>query len=311
MRQGHHFPSAPRELLRSEWLMVWLVTTGICQQTRHLEGTVGGRWYRGSDYLVRRAVEHCAHVPDFWKPRALSHLLEHNLAAAFSSDGHAENSTLDRLAERTRQVRGLAIWLLRHYDGYVERLLPEDRSISVRDFCELLSETECYSDPLRKKSYLLLMTLEQTGLIRLEDPEAIELPVDYHVMRVLLRTGVLRVHDDALRARLAGEKPVSPADEEAIRRATLEAGRAMVRDGISMFHLDAALWSIGRSCCREKGRPFCQLSVTCPRKPSRCSLLDSFSYPCADHCPLSGSCATALDHGAELLHAPVVSTHFY
>jgi len=311
LNPASHLPKhRGRELSRGERLLLWFVATGICQQTRALEGTVDGVWCRGSDYLTRRLAAHLAAHPAAWTCEALARLGPEELAAMVSDDGIGATSTLDRREERAHHTRQMATWLLEEHGGDIERFLPANAAQDARALLAELAPLEAYEDPLRKKSCLLLMTLEAERLVALDHREAIRLPVDYHVMRVLLRAGAVVVTNPQLELRLRLRETVLGYQEEAIRLACQDAAAEMVRLGMGLFELDALLWSVGRNCCRENDAPLCRVGSTCPLKPDRCSLIQSFRYACPDACPLESGCASAGKAGA-LLNAPVVETHYY
>lgn len=304
-RLGDYLPDNPAHFTREERLLVWFVTTGICQQTRALEGTVENRWFRGSDYLTRRAFAHLREHPGFWHPSHLANVTTDQLAAAISDTGRAQDSTLDRCEERARMTREMGAWMAD------KPWWSAKESHAVATIAEPLRRLEAYADPLQKKTYLLLGTLVRAGLLHLADPGSMELPVDYHVMRVLLRTGSVVVPHD-LAEKLATKTPCTDYEEEAVRRACIVAGRWLVEHGTDLFDLDALLWSVGRNCCREDAAPLCGGTGTCPKKAGdRCSLIQGFAYECPDACPLAEGCSTARGKANSLLHAPVFETHFY
>src|SRR5690606_21218884 len=137
---------------------------------------------RGSDYLYRRMYESMLVYPHCYTPSGLMNLTEEELARIVSDDGQPESTTLDRLEERVRLSRDLGKVLSKVYENDTEVLFPKT-PLSTEECLLRLSRFEAYSDPLHKKSYLLLLHVLHTGEIELQDPERIQLPVDYHVMR--------------------------------------------------------------------------------------------------------------------------------
>lgn len=57
-------------------------------------------------------------------------------------------------------------------------------------------------DPLRKKSNLLAQLAITSGLINVSDENELSLPIDYHIMRVYLRTGRISINNENVRKRL-------------------------------------------------------------------------------------------------------------
>ena len=90
------------------------------------------------------------------------------------------------------------------------------------------------------------------------------------MMRLCLRTGLVRVDDPELRRRLAARLWVDAAEEEAIRKATSRAIEALVADtGRSVAAIDGLFFSLGRSVCLETVEPDCArcpLQTACRRR---------------------------------------------
>lgn len=312
LNEASYLPDGVAGLSREMRLLAWLYSTGICQQTRNFIGIVGAREYRGSDYLTRRMIEHMSTEPEFWKPASLLDLEDAKLAAIFSDDRTAATSCMDRLEERARQLRDLADFIVWNTATSIEDMFPPDEPLVVEEISERLAMTEAYSDPLAKKTNLLLMVLVKEGLLKLSNPRSLRMPIDYHLMRVFLRTGVLVFSRESdLEQRLVRHQVVTSEEETAIRKACVEAGRIFTEFGADLFHLDALLWNIGRNCCQESGLPLCRLDRTCPKKPDRCTLIDGFHYDCPNKCPFNEHCHTATGEKPFLVHAPRFETHFY
>lgn len=291
--------------------LFWLVATGICQQTRTLDGTIGGRRLRGSDYLFAALLQHLARHPDRWTPPALTTWTLTELQGAVSDDGNPPTSTLDRLAERLRLLRGIGKHIAsEHADGPMSIWSGCDRRVET--LLGRLAAMEAYVDPVAKKSHLLLMFLHECGLWPLADPENLEIAIDYHVMRVALRTGIVEVEDPELRRRLTCQDPVTEAEDTAIRLAVREACRTILAGvpELSRFRLDNLLWMIGRNCCFYEHPPVCTEPGAC-WKLKGCSYVAFLGYPCDLSCPLSGICRGATDEDHRALRETRFDTHYY
>lgn len=122
-------------------------------------------------------------------------------------------------------------------------------------------------DPLRKKSALLAMILQQRPerFLRRETSEPSPPVVDYHVQRSCLRMGLVVVTDAALRRRLVAREVLAAAEEWAVRRAAAEAVTALQQaSGRSMGAIDAFLFQ-ARHRCPEMSEPEC---ARCPADPA-------------------------------------------
>lgn len=318
MNRDYFIPPPPPGSDIESLARAWILLVGICQQTRTLEGVVDGRWYRGSDYLFQKGFEMLVRDPDFFSPGRLRRLDIEGLRQWLSDDGRAESSTVDREAERVGLACAIGEFLERDYRGSAMKIWEASRgrvadAPDCRGLQSRLAECEAYADPMAKKTFLLLMYLDAIGVWPLEDPGRLDIPVDYHVMRVLLRTGVLEITDAEVHRRLCADEAAEERWESAIRSAAREACRiAVVEGGCPLLPLDAALWMVGRNCCFYTHDPLCRPleAGECPER-GRCSLLRGFDYPCAGFCPLEKICRGGREAAFRGLKEPRVETHYY
>lgn len=114
-------------------------------------------------------------------------------------------------------------------------------------------------DPLRKKATLLAIILQQRPekFLRVNPEEIVPPIIDYHLQRSCLRTGLIRVDDDALSAKLARREIVTSDEEWAVRRAAYEAiVQAQALCGKSMGAVDWFFFQARRRC-PEMTEPDC------------------------------------------------------
>jgi sugar/nucleoside kinase (ribokinase family) len=161
--------------------------------------------------------------------------------------------------------------------GYTEMIRQANASQHpVKTVLDFLRHIPGYmADPLAKKANLLAVILgaRPEGFLTLSDPESIQPIVDYHMMRVSLRTGLVRIHDPDLQRRIDARMWVGPAEELAIRQAT---GRAILglveHSGCSVAAIDGLFFKTGRAHCVETETPRCSecpLSEPCEKHISR------------------------------------------
>lgn len=312
--RDYFLPPPPAGIDREQEALFWFIVTGICQQTRALRGVIDGRTLRGSDYLVAAMRRHLARNPKKWRPQALASWGADDLRAAVSDTGDPKRSTLDRVDERLRLLRAMARFLLDLYGGSVLSLFEAStkRAAGAGGLLERLAGCEAYSDPVEKKSHLLIMYLNELGIWPVADPENLEIAVDYHVMRVALRTGMIKVEDDALRRKLAEHAPVDEATDARVRQAAREACKTTLRSTPSLtpFRLDNFLWMIGRNCCFYEHQPVCTRPGHC-WKIETCSLRESFRHECGATCPLAPACRAAVDPERRALRETNFVSHYY
>jgi len=286
--------ATPEERRREANLLFFLV--GICQSTRTLQGTIEGEWYRGWDYMVRAARHALADDAEAFRADRLAGITTRALRAIFSDTGDPDASTLDRVEERVAQLHDAAHVLLAAYEGDVMALyraagqrLEGDGGILAR-----LAECHAYRDPVQKKSFLLTMFLVQSGVWEVLDLENLRVAVDYHIMRIALRSGMVRVEDGDLAARLRERGSVTEAEDNAVRDAVREACHRLVGAARhSVFAVDHILWMIGRNCCFYDYDPICGARA-CHRREA-CTLVRGIEYQCPGKCLLDGVCLGSRD----------------
>ncbi len=274
----------------------WFYITAICQSTRTFEGAIDGRWVRGWDYLVRASRRRCA---DFNAARMLTYS-DRDLRSLLSDDFDPDRSPIDRVAERLGQLHDCAQRLLDDYGtqamGIFER--AEGQLLGSGGLLDRLSEFEAYSDPMHKKSVLLAGMLHEVGIWPLSDAHNLKVAMDYHAMRVALRTGMVEVVDAALANQLRERRPVSDQVNQAVR-ATASAACDLMTDesGLSVFAFDKFIWHLGRSCCFYEHDPICGAgrSIEPCFKRERCSFLAATSYTCPNVCVFDGVCKGSRD----------------
>lgn len=242
-----------------------------------------GRELKGSDYLWAAYRAWLDDDPAGLRPERQGRLTAPELAARLrSDDGEDLPAARSRLAQARAYGRDLGML------GLTPVEIVERANASREPLSGLLAELDHVGgykeDPLRKKSVLLALILQQRpeGFLRVEPDEAMPPVVDYHIQRSCLRTGLVVVGDPSLRRRLIARELLEPEVEWAIRQACYRAVEALQRgSGRSMGAIDWFFFQ-NRRRCPEMSRPDCQA------------------------CPLDGVCA----HETALFQ-PVFRTTFY
>lgn len=310
------FPEPPTEEEKRRRANFWFYVVAICHQTRALQGRIEGKWLRGWDYLYAAAERAYRDDPSLFTAERIVKLSPEALKRLFSDHLEPSTSTLDRIGERLHLLHEAALSLLHWYKGDVWELYErsDGRLSGGTGLLNLLSQFEAYRDPLRKKTYLLLMILWASKIWVLKDLEMLRFPVDNHLMRVALRTGMVRVEDEGLQRRLRASEEISQEEERSLREAVQRAGD-LLRDasGRTVFELDTILWQIGRSCCFPDHPPICGPRATLHPcfKRATCSLIRDTDYRCPDACPLDGTCLGSFDEAYTTFKEPKVETHYY
>jgi hypothetical protein len=290
----------------------WFYITAICQSTRSFEGIIDGQWIRGWDYLVqasrRRMEEFDAQRMQAYTAMDLRRLL--------SDDFNAEHSPIDRVQERLEQLQDCADALLHDYGGEAMGVYERSRGRLAGEggLLALLSEFRAYDDPLQKKSMLLAGMLHQIDVWPLRDPENLKVAMDYHAMRVALRSGMVDVQDGALARDLRERNPVHDALNQVVRTTVSSACDIMVQEsGMSVFAFDKWIWHLGRSCCFYDHDPICgsgQAAQQCFRR-STCTFIRATSYSCPNVCVLDGVCKGSREPAYRSYWATNIYTEHY
>jgi hypothetical protein len=284
-------PGLPRDAIGNFYLLL----VAVCHQTSpvglpQLEGMVNSHHRRGWDYLAGRLELQCLHDLDLLTVERWSKMTGEQFADLMRDPQYG-----DRITDPTGRaaiIRDLGETMLerqwRHADDLFE--LAHGRiSVGAPNLLGLLSRSQAYRDPVRKKSYFFLALMRNAGLWRYADPENLGAPVDYHEVRGHLRLGTVRV-TPMLRDKLMSRTLVTEQEDIAIRMAVHDAIMKVsemsgVRDPSRLHYL---FWNVFRSCCTR-------LNPHCDSCPPTCPLPARY-VPLAIHadgrrrCAFSGVC---------------------
>lgn len=280
---------------RQEYANYWFYITAICQSTRAFQGVLGGRQVRGWDYLVEASQRR---LQDWTAQRMLTYTAD-DLKSLLSDDLNPAHSPIDRVEERLRQLHDCARELVSGYQGQAHRIYQraEGRLSGEGGLLDLLGQFRAYADPMQKKSMLLVGMLHEIGVWPLRDPQNLKVAMDYHAMRVALRSGIVEVTDPVLADDLRAQRPASAEANQAVRSAVSTACDIVVAEsGLSVFAFDKLIWHLGRSCCFYEHDPICGPGALTPCfKRSTCTFVQATSYPCPNVCALDGVCRGSRD----------------
>jgi len=119
------------------------------------------------------------------------------------------------------------------------------------------------ADPMKKKCNALLHEIVRRQLMIFSDADTIDPAIDYHIMRLYLRTGRVEVRDASLARRLVQRGRIRVERITEIRRVVAEAMRYTAWiNGLTISRLNDLEWLFARKACRRDG-VWC-FGVTCP-----------------------------------------------
>jgi sugar/nucleoside kinase (ribokinase family) len=232
---------------------------------------INGKQRKGSDYLwaaFQRQLE-----PDlkFLSPSRQANLDRDQLLALFRSDhGKDPMPALDLHLEMANRY-GLDMLALQHTpQSILHKSLNSNEPL--QSFMAALDQIGGYKeDPLRKKSNLLLLILNQRPekFILLREDESVAPVIDYHLMRSFLRVGLIEVTDDELFNQLIQRQIVSSDQEWAVRYAAYLAMQQLVDQSSKSQGVVDYFFFNARKRCPEMSEPecqFCQIDPVCAHR---------------------------------------------
>jgi hypothetical protein len=165
-----------------------------------------------------------------------------------------------RAKERAAFLRDLGNGLLRGYSGDAARVLLESGGhlYGPGGFFERLDEFGAFrEDPLRKKSNVLVHEIVRDHLATFQDQDKIVPAIDYHIMRLYLRSGrVVPLHRETFELLKRDSLP-RPRLVKLLREAVSKAvSLTALYAKMSVPEVNGLEWHIGRDVC-DRVRPGC------------------------------------------------------
>lgn len=252
-------------------------------------GVVEGEELRGSELLWRLGRLKLDEDPRFFTARSMAKVTAAEVAS-WLTVRWPRPAVVKGPGLRALLLRDAARWLIKLYGGYVTNLLERANDSCAR-LVELLRPFKAFNDPVAKKPFLLVKFLERRGIMRVADPENLEVPVDNHLTRIALRTGLIEAPGEALRPDLGLDVRLRMAVRVGFKRVCVEAG-------VKPTVLDDVLWSLGREVCTRR-------AARCEAKATIHGLGE------VRGCPLRGACRGYVEAELRRLREPQVATWWY
>jgi sugar/nucleoside kinase (ribokinase family) len=221
--------------------------------TRYTEpfaASLDGRTLKGSDFLwaaYRRWLD--ADVNEL-TPAGQARISREELARCYTADDRAQMPMIDKHL-RCAQNYGRDMLAL----GWTPAEIVSRSNASDKPLSALLAQMDCIGgykeDPLRKKSVLLAIILQQRPeqFLRADADEIVPPIIDYHLQRSCMRMGLIDVTDPRLRQSLVNRELLAESDEWIVRRCAHAAIERLVRaSGKSMGAVDWFFFSARRRC---------------------------------------------------------------
>ncbi|WP_218184364.1 hypothetical protein [Aeropyrum camini] len=254
--------SASREVVATYFLVMVAMDHRLSRPGKPYEAFVDGKLYHGADLLYRLGSKKLQEDPDFFTAERLSRATVDDVRSWLSVGGASPPDP----EVRAKLLRDLGRKLQLLYQGSAWGIIVESKGYLRRGvgegFVDRLKVFTAYQDPVEKKAFLLAKFLERRGVVRFADPHNKELPVDNHLVRLAIRTGIVSATEDLLEA-VRRQKEVDPLDDVALRLAARRAWRVVAQHGgIDPFILDDFLWASGDSAAPATPPPVGRAAAT-------------------------------------------------
>ena len=233
---------------------------------RPMVARIGGSDLKGSAYLFTAFLRRLERDRGFCSPARQADLSREELLEVFrADDGSDPMPALDLHLEQARAYGRDMLAL-----GISPTSVLEHARSSPRPLEALLGQLDRIGgykeDPLRKKTGLLALILSQRpeGFLPFGDGEQVAPVIDYHLMRSCLRTGLIEIREERLRAAIVDRRLIGAQQEWAVREAAYRAIRRVIdASGKSPGAVDWFFFG-ARQRCPEMSRPEC---ARCPLDP--------------------------------------------
>lgn len=213
-----------------------------------------------------------------------------------------------RGSERAALLRDFARKLSEHYGGDAGQIIELSGSCIAGEngFLARLDIFEAYgADPLRKKSNVLLHDLVRENIVRFHDEENIAPAVDYHIMRLYLRTGRVIPSSIEIANELKGKPRPRPRLVKLLRECVSEAlKQTAFYAGLTVADVNYIEWQLGRAICLKD----------CPACQNQCfpgEVSEDVARLYQSSCPYIEFCEAYKDEGFRALREPNFKTSFY
>ncbi len=228
-----------------------------------LYGTINNKESKGSDLLWKVLTKELWSKTLQFEPAKLAGIKPMELARIFSDDNGPV--PWPDFEARFKMTRAFARWFAEEKTFPMEILiLANQEEEPLKEFLWQMRRIPGYNrDPFfQKKNLLLAMVLANRPekFLKVKDPQNWKPIVDYHLMRLALRLGLVELEKIDQKKNKKREW-VNIFIELEIRRAVYEAVRELIeKSGQPMSFVDEKMW-MGRKYCPEMTAPVCDKCI--------------------------------------------------
>jgi hypothetical protein len=242
-------------------------------------GTINGKQnVKGSDLLWKMCKNAMDEDSGVFLPKNLTRLSDKEIGDKIFRDDNGPVLFPD-MSHRGDLTRAYGTYFHRRGTALSDIVAEaNDAPASLSEFRDLVRDVPGYNtDPFEKKQLLLAMALTNRpeGFLKVNDPHNWDPIIDYHLMRLALRTGMIDLKqpwfgdDPELERKNKLREFVSSQDEYEIRDATYNVfQRIILETGLTMTQIDHLFWAGRRYCpeMEEADCAKCTLAPACEKK---------------------------------------------
>jgi len=304
--------NTPAVLLADYYFFMVTIDYRTSTPVGHFEGEVNGQFFHGADLLYALGIQQFKADPFFFSASKMASISDEAVETWLSVKTPQKVITIYKPQERAMLLRDMGSALLKWgYKSSLDVLQQSDGYLIREDgtgLLQLLEKFRAYNDPIRKKSYLWIKFVTGRGLFEVKNWDHLAVPVDNHLTRIALRTGIINIQDSEITRRLSAEAPFTLAEDLELREAVRDAFTEIFHGiPLNFRELDDLFWVLGRSHCIHSKNPLCQGYV----HNSKCQLMVELKINCQLQCPLSLGCKGFQDPKYRALFEPNIRTYFY
>jgi len=241
-------------------LRYFLVMVALDHRTQipgysYFSSKIGGKEFSGAFLLYRLGKIMYDNDSTFFSPERLVKITKKDVEKWLVSD----TGVVRDPEVRAGLLKDLGYKLIKMYNGSVEDLIEQSNHRLKDDDGGLIDRLKifrAYEDPVEKKSYLLAKFLIRRNLFHPIDLHNMQLPIDNHLTRIAIRTGIIESDDYTLFTNMRE----AIYEEDIIIR--LQVRRAYKKISEISNHapdkLDDYLWMHGKFICTYQN-PKCDL----------------------------------------------------
>lgn len=219
------------------------------------------------DFVLGPLAQKLSEITKQFEPHYVQTLTRADFRTAFGN--YRRDDGRIRFRQKLRTLHAVAQHILN--DDIVSKLAHTTSVQGPTGALAIILQLAAFSDdPVRKKCNALLHEIVRRKLIAFSDNETIDPAVDYHIMRLYLRTGRVEIRDRNLSDRLVNRRGVRIERITEIRTMVAEAMRYTAWiNGMTLSTLNDLEWLFARKACRRNGvwcfgEQSCPLESVCP-----------------------------------------------